>query len=1207
MAGPILVEGPDGQKYEFPEGTAPEVMKSAMAKRYPKPSAPTPKPYEWNEAAAIEGGKFGASAPPSEAEMAGWMTAQPSKMGRGSSAMLGVLDVGRNVGGAVDAIGEALPTTAAPLRTFKQATGGQGPVEMAFKTIVDAPTNVLMAAPTDGAGLIEALLSEQASQESERLMTKSLKDNPVSTRLGQGVGMTAGGGAQMWNRGEKVLNAAGKSVAKFVGVDKPGKVNAAARYGGRLSGLGALGAADYAAYNAGFEGENQTRETGEKVSGYEIARDELGNPMAWAAAPAASIIFRAGRAAVTGQATPASVKLRVDAALSPTTKGGEVLPAEVLGTIDPRAEKLLIRMLARAGFTKDDIARAIERFEVASNQETDLAVLPSRLKDVLIEQLGDDAAEPIQRFLQGAGVSAGTPASGFVRTAVTEDYGRLADFLHDSANARLGSKSRFDTLTQAEQEMERLGKEAYERIFSQPARNPQELKELTGVLEFYAKSDLNRPLKQVAAGKMLDVDQMIAKDPRRAAHLLQRAANMAAQDAFDKGDKILGNAYSEMRDNILTRLERPGVAPTYQEARQRFGDEFGTEQALRFGARFFTKTQDTLGTKQLAEEFANLTGDQQDAARMSVRDETLRIAGRGREGAAPRLAQLETESALSGLETVLGREGGQFANDIRYIGDRLRRTRAIDPSSNSRTVENTVARDFANEVASNPMAHALGVVLQKIGGDAAASAAVSTATGNPAMVPFLTARTALRNLGDNFTRGRQGKIDDLTALLLADRTPGAPRPPMPGDSGPVIPPRGGEKPATGFGEVMSKGGKVGKPKAEGFRNNERGSVNADVAAGLMYGSMGGLTGSFVDYNQDGEQDWKDMATGAGVGFGGAAALNRIGETALRNVKLPKSNYDRMWNAPDIQTFAAEQIRQDFKPKKITRAATQEDWEEAKEIAFDRLKRYYSSNRAGDKPMSAQAPGFDADDVQPRLVLEELTAAVLRNQGLDPDPVYMPMLAHRGTNAERRAMQEKFREVIGRLTGTGGTEREQLVFKLKNADPEDPLPIEREATQEEFDTAWEVARQMLSESTTRGRGGRKIKRGPIGYVRRDVENEAVELLKNIGVDGSKFRVVTREGDNTNVVALKPRYERPPRLNSFSTGNVMGDALTGAALGSAGGSQTDFNGDGSKDSQDMLIGALLGGAGATIGPATRALAKRKKRIRRENLMEDMLIGD
>ena len=33
------VRGPDGQRYQFPEGTSPEVMRQAMAKRYPKPES----------------------------------------------------------------------------------------------------------------------------------------------------------------------------------------------------------------------------------------------------------------------------------------------------------------------------------------------------------------------------------------------------------------------------------------------------------------------------------------------------------------------------------------------------------------------------------------------------------------------------------------------------------------------------------------------------------------------------------------------------------------------------------------------------------------------------------------------------------------------------------------------------------------------------------------------------------------------------------------------------------------------------------------------------------------------------------------------------------------------------------------------------------------------------------------------------------------
>lgn len=42
MAEPIIVEGPDGQEYEFPAGTSPETMKQAMQKRYGVKSSSVP-------------------------------------------------------------------------------------------------------------------------------------------------------------------------------------------------------------------------------------------------------------------------------------------------------------------------------------------------------------------------------------------------------------------------------------------------------------------------------------------------------------------------------------------------------------------------------------------------------------------------------------------------------------------------------------------------------------------------------------------------------------------------------------------------------------------------------------------------------------------------------------------------------------------------------------------------------------------------------------------------------------------------------------------------------------------------------------------------------------------------------------------------------------------------------------------------------------
>lgn len=484
-------------------------------------------------------------------------------------------------------------------------------------------------------------------------------------------------------------------------------------------------------------------------------------------------------------ATPKSVAEEIAARTAGKSGDGSVLDARMLGgDVDRRAETLLLRMLRDAGFSSDDVSRGFAAFEQAAKGEPDLPVLASRLKDVLIDKLGPRAEQVVQDFLQGAGISKGGTAGQAVASAVGEDYGRLSQFLEDSANARLGAGSRYDTLTDAQQEMSRIGKEGYERTFSTPAPDAAAVDDLRQTLDFFAGSELASPLRQVAAGKMLNVEQMVAKDPRRAAHWMQMAAGQKAQEAFDAGNKVLGNAYTDMRNQILSRLENPGVAPGYQQARMQFGDEFGIEQAVTFGSRFFTKVSDSVGVRQIADDLRNLTPDQQEAALLSIRDELLRIAGRHREGAAPRLTQVGNEQSLAGLETVVGEKGGQLANDIRFIEDRLARLRRIDAGANSRTASNQDARAFADRAVSNPVALTVGNALKAIGGDAILT------SGTGSFTPIMMARGMANKVGESMARGRQGKIDDVTQLLLRD-VGSSPRGPMPGDDMAPLTSRGG--------------------------------------------------------------------------------------------------------------------------------------------------------------------------------------------------------------------------------------------------------------------------------------------------------------------------------------------------------------------------------------------------------------------------------
>jgi len=505
--------------------------------------------------------------------------------------------------------------------------------------------------------------------------------------------------------------------------------------------------------------------------------------------------------------TPDSIATEVAGRTAGRSGDGSVLNAEAVGgSVDRRAEGILVRMLGEVGYRPNDIRAALASFDQLANQATDLPTLAARLKDVLIDKLGPKAEDVLQKFLQGAGVSGGT-ASETVRRAVGQDYGRLGQFLEDSANARLGAGSRYDTLTGAQQEMKRIGDEGYERVFSAPPADPASIDDLKQALDFYSGSELGSPLRQIAAGKMLNVEQMIANDPRRAAHWIQMAAGRKAQEAFDAGNTVLGNAYTDMRNQILSRLEKDGVAPGYQQARMQFGDEFGAEQAITFGSRFFTKVTDTVGVRQIADDLRNLTTEQQEAALLSIRDELLRLAGRHRKGAPPVTTQIGNEQSLAGLETVIGEKGGQLANDIRFIDERLARLRRIDPiTGKSSTIPSREALEEANRVVSNPMMRRIGNVMEALGGDAAVSSvAASVGTGGGAVLPIFSLRAGMRSMGNALARGRQGKIDDVTSLLLRDAG-ASPRGPMPGDDLPALTSRGGPAvpPAVGGGQQSAQ-------------------------------------------------------------------------------------------------------------------------------------------------------------------------------------------------------------------------------------------------------------------------------------------------------------------------------------------------------------------------------------------------------------------
>lgn len=845
------------------------------------------------------------------------------------------------------------------------------------------------------------------------------QDQPGASMLGDVAGYLVPGEAA-WQAGKAATNAFARPIVSRIMPQGGSAIERGTRFAGRYGTQSGAWAGQNALYQ-GTVGESvaaaEEGRTPSIASAAERAGEGATDPLN-ALGPAALMgLNRLREFAATGgrSATPRSVAESVAANRGAPT-GGSFLDAGRLGggDVDRRAETLLVRMLRNAGYSGDDIRRGLATFDTLAEQTSDLPVLASRLKDVLIDQLGPRAEQVVQDFLQGAGVSRGGTAGQAVADAAQQDYGRLSDFLEASANARLGQGSRFDTLTAAQDEMTRIGNEGYERVFGAAPTNQEGVADLRQALDFYANSELATPLRQVAAGRMLNVEQMIEADPRRAAHWMQHTAGLRAQEAADAGNEVLARAYTDMRQQILRRLEADGVAPGYQQARMQFGDQFGIEQAVNFGSRFFTRVQDSVGVRQLAEDIRNLTPQQQEAALLSIRDELLRIAGRGREGAAPRLSQLNTESALGGLETVVGERGGQLANDIRFIDERLARIRRTDPTANSRTATNTEAREFADRAVSNPITRTIGNAINAIGGDAALASVASGGT----VPPVFSIRAGMRAMGDRMARGRQGKIDDVTALLLRDYG-GVPRPGMPGDAMPPLTSRSG--PTSGgapqvenaFAQTMSNQQTV--PSQNAFtRSQGLPQLQNDALSGGLYGGVGAFSGNFVDYNGDGVNDEQDMAIGAGIGAGGGALASRVGS----KVSLPKGKGSR-WDAEDVVSFA-DRVIADTKPKPITRVATEDDLDDAITEAVDMFRQFQTSKGKRFDFQDAPSPRTAGPDDKPMMLVEEMAAQILRSRGIDPDPVLAPRVADRFTNAE----SERFNKAL-KYTKNQAISKEQM--------------------------------------------------------------------------------------------------------------------------------------------------------------------------------------
>lgn len=1001
------------------------------------------------------------------------------------------------------------------------------------------------------------------------------QEQPGSALAGDIAGYLVPGEA-VFQAGKAATNAFARPIVSRIMPQGGSAIERGTRFAGR-----------YGAQTGAWAGQNALYQgtVGESVRAAEEGRDPSLSAAAGAAGegatdplnalgPAALMgLNRLREYAVTGgrSATPRSVADSVAEGRGAPTSGS-VLNAGRLGggDVDGRAETLLIRMLRNAGYSRDDISRGLATFDSLADQTSDLPVLASRLKDVLIDQLGPRAEQVVQDFLQGAGVSRGGTAGQAVQDAAQQDYGRLSDFLEASANARLGEGSRWDTLTGAQDEMTRIGHEGYERVFGAPPTNQEGVADLRQALDFYANSELATPLRQVAAGRMLNVEQMIEADPRRAAHWMQHTAGLRAQEAADAGNEVLARAYTDMRNQILRRLEADGVAPGYQQARMQFGDQFGIEQAVNFGSRFFTRVQDSVGVRRLAEDIRNLTPQQQEAALLSIRDELLRLAGRGREGAAPRLSQLNTESALGGLETVVGERGGQLANDIRFIDERLARIRRTDPTANSRTATNTEAREFADRAVSNPITRTIGNAINAIGGDAALASVASGGT----VPPVFSIRAGMRAMGDRMARGRQGKIDDVTALLLRDYG-GVPRPGMPGDAMPPLTSRGGPtgggapQVENAFAQTMSNQQTVQPARTNAFRNNQSGNAGIETTSVIAGPTVGAYGGYSLPADSE-EERLRNTLLGAGFGLSLGVGVSRASD--YMSQQPPRLSKPRPEKPGDLDR-ALE--RGTVSPEERAMLTGQPAPRRTPTPTNPKRAKWADKNVKDAIPNRVNDPEYEAARKQAKLTPEELEV-LLRGEDADIMPSGFSF-------APRKTRAEPFNDP--RLTAS----ENKAVEMRRNG-----FTVPEMA--DEMDTSEDAVYKFIQTAKAKGidvgeQGRDRVRDSILELASKRVSVSAI--AQRLGISPNNVKVVLanarkQAGDNM------PDWLRPRALAGglspeaeASVTNAFAQSVMGGAGGSALGSRTDLNGDGVIDEQDIFIGSAAG----TVGVPAAAMGMRR----------------
>jgi hypothetical protein len=847
MAGPIIVEGPDGQEYEFPAGTSPDVMKQAMRKRYAATTALA--------APAQPAGPFLQRA-------AGMLPA-----GTQPVFPAGAPATGKQA--ALDARNERITAAQRVQRTVREQTATERdlrvkPVEEAAgragKLAKDAASDDIMANPGSYAlgGGFRFNLGRQAEQE----VYDEAGVVPVDTAYAQrGVNST------LWGVPGIVSKEARARLAQ-AGEDQPG-----AALAGDLTGIVAGGAATWVPARAGVNalvrplipqgadaasrgvryisplagqtGGVMLQNAGTQAGVFEPIRAETaGEDLTLGGMAAAakrgledplnllplglSAVNRTWNQLTSGIATPSAraadmanrygVGPRQTAAsqgITQTTQalGGQLQGADIRGLTNiENALRFALRDNQNIPDVNARIATGFQRIRESLPLEDDPTLNLARLIEREFAPDAPQTRDIIRRFLLKVGMD--SPGGGqIVGDAANQMRGQQADVLRTELESSFGAQPKTEAQAALQESLDQFSA-AYNNVMPQAPRTGPQADEALDFLvgsqtnQLPPQTNLQALLYERARAAGMTVDNFILQNPLEALHWVQsdladQARSLRAANTPDANlERVVQNMQRPLRDALPEYGQLQNLWRQYSQALGRLGYTRGAEAGVKaelstvpgFGDKIFGPggiSKSEQGTQTAADLFLQMDDLSQRSAGLSVRDvinDELRKAKAAgleeRYQTAANMRKVATEGGLDALRRVFGEAGDRVARRIEQFMDANEFARNIDPEFNSATMNK--AQSMAT--GAQPFAGSMGQATQSAAGSLGQNAfgdAVLLASGIT-NAPLLTAMRGMPWLADRLQPGARTQRNIAETLLRRGEI-GSQVPPRPGGPAPITP------------------------------------------------------------------------------------------------------------------------------------------------------------------------------------------------------------------------------------------------------------------------------------------------------------------------------------------------------------------------------------------------------------------------------------